>query len=68
MQTGKIGRKFRPKLQYFTGDWVLDRQYMGMKGLSAKGCQGVLALPGQKGRFGPETGPIGVVAHHRVPD
>ena len=39
---GQIRRQFRPEAQDFTACWVLDRQYMGMQGLSAKGRQRLL--------------------------
>ena len=35
-QTGKIVRQFRLEPQYFAADGMLDRQYMGMKGLPGK--------------------------------
>jgi hypothetical protein len=47
MQTGKIGRQFRPQLNDFTGEGVFQREYMGMEGLPAKGFKGGLACMGQ---------------------
>ena len=46
MQTGKGRRQFRVEPHQFPGSWVLESQYMGMKGLSAKVRQRRL------GRFG----------------
>src|SRR5579883_26027 len=66
MQTDKIGRQFRPEPQDLTARGVLDGEYMGVKGLSAKSRQRRLASRGQKCRFGAKTRPIGGVAHHRM--
>ena len=68
MQTGKIGRQFRAEPQDFTGSGVLNYQYMGVQGLSAKIRE---RRPGglrQKRRFGAKTRPVHVVTDKRVPD
>ncbi len=68
MQTGQIGRQFRAEPQDFTGNWVRDRQYMGMQGLSAKGCKGDLGWLRQQRRLCPKTRPVGLIAEQRMPD
>ena len=61
MQTGKIGRQFRAETQEVMGNWVFDCEYVGMQGLPAKGCQGLLGLLRQKCRFSAKTRPVDVV-------
>ena len=68
MQTGKIGRQFRPQLKDFTGDGVLDRQYMGMERLPAKGFEGGLGRFGQQGGLGAEPRSVDVIAQERMAD
>ena len=42
MQTGKGRRQFRAEPHQFTGNWVLEIQYVGVEGLPAKVLQGTL--------------------------
>ena len=68
MQTGKIGRQFRPEPKDFAADGMLDRQYMGMQGLSAKGRQRRLGWLRQKRRFGAKSRPVDLVAQEGMAD
>jgi len=45
---------------------MLDVEDMGMKGLSAKGREGVLGSMRQKRRFGAQPGPIDRIAKERM--
>ncbi len=51
MQTGEVGRQFRSELKDFAARRVLDRQYMGMERLSAKGRQAPLVPPAATARL-----------------
>jgi len=55
MQTGKIGRKFRPESKDLVAHGMLDRQYMGMKSLSAKGLERFPGFDRQKRDFGAKS-------------
>ena len=68
MQTGKIRRQFRAEPHQFTANWVLEAQYMGVEGLSAKILQGNLGRFRQQGGLAEESGPINAVAQERVAD
>ena len=45
---------------------MLDAQDMGMKGLSAKGREGVLGSMRQKRRLGAQPGPLDRIAKERM--
>ena len=66
MQTGKIGRQFRPERKDFAARGVLDRQYMGMQGLSAKALECLVCRWRQQPGFGLEAGSIDIVTQQRM--
>ena len=68
MQTGKIGRQFRPELKDFAAQRVLYPQNMGMQGLPAKGSERRSGFWWQKGGFRAESGPIDLITHERMAD
>jgi hypothetical protein len=68
MQTGKIGRQFRPELEDFAARRMQDPQNMGMQGLPAKGGKSGLGLRGQKGRFGAKSRSIDLIPYERMAD
>ena len=68
MQTGKIRRQFRAEPHQFTANRVLEAQYMGVEGLSAKVLQGRLGGFRQQGSLAAEAWPVNVIAEEGVAD
>ena len=67
-QTGEIGRQFRLEPKDFSARGMLDRQDMGMEGLSAKGLERNLGLLRQKHALGAKTRPIDLITQQGMPD
>ena len=68
MQTGQIGRQFRAELEDFTGNWVLDRQYMGMQRLPAKICKRCLGFRRQQRCLGTKAGSVDIITQKGMAD
>jgi len=68
MQTGKSRRQFRAEPHQFTDNWVLEIEYMGVEGLSAKVLERSLGGFRQQGRLASEAGPVNVIAEQGVAD
>ena len=65
-QARKIVRQAGLETQDVAGFGVLEAQYMGVQGLSAKGLERSARVFGQVDRLGLETRAVGVVSEQRM--